>query len=92
MGVPKDDVQRNIDRARLLFIAVGLKPWITICDVVLAALYLRERNLQGAKLLFEKCLKSDLNHSFYKIKPLCLSEAVSPFVNFCGQLTGIAYL
>jgi hypothetical protein len=71
MGVPKDDVQRNIDRARLLFIAVGLKPWITICDAALAALYLRERNLQEAKLLLEKCLKSDLNS---QIKSFCLRQ------------------
>ncbi|KAJ7328091.1 hypothetical protein DFH08DRAFT_816254 [Mycena albidolilacea] len=71
MAVPKDDVQRNIDRARLGFIAVGLKPWITICDGILAALYLRERNLREAKLLLEKCLKSDLDS---EIKSFCLGQ------------------
>ncbi|KAJ7859840.1 hypothetical protein B0H14DRAFT_623303 [Mycena olivaceomarginata] len=71
MGVPKDNVQSNIDCARILFIAVGLRSWITICDTALAALYLRERNLQGAKLLLEKCLKADLDS---EIKSFCLGQ------------------
>jgi hypothetical protein len=57
MGVPKDDVQRNCDKARQIFDTLGLVGEVTMCDMILADLHLREGNLLVAKALFEKCVK-----------------------------------
>ncbi|KAJ7839136.1 hypothetical protein B0H14DRAFT_3140846 [Mycena olivaceomarginata] len=69
MGVPKEIITRNIDHARSIFEISGLKPWVTACDAILAALCVRENDLPTAKLLFEKCLQS---HSDNEIKSFCL--------------------
>ncbi|KAJ7896620.1 hypothetical protein B0H14DRAFT_3604920 [Mycena olivaceomarginata] len=53
IGVPKLDVQGNIDLAR---------SWIICCDVTLADLCLREQDLLRAKTLFEKSLKVAPEH------------------------------
>ncbi|KAJ7903853.1 hypothetical protein B0H13DRAFT_1882054 [Mycena leptocephala] len=57
MGVPKDDVQRNCDKAGQIFDTLGLVGEVTTCDMILADLHLREGNLLVAKALFEKCVK-----------------------------------
>jgi tetratricopeptide (TPR) repeat protein len=55
ISAPKDDVQRNIDAARKI-LNTTLLPVVTWCDIVLADLYLRERDILAAKILFENCL------------------------------------
>ncbi|KAJ7350877.1 hypothetical protein DFH08DRAFT_806856 [Mycena albidolilacea] len=72
IGVPKHDVQQNIELARSLFTAIGHKSWIISCDSTLADLYLRECDLLGAKTLFEKSLKSAPEHS--EIKSFCFEK------------------
>jgi tetratricopeptide (TPR) repeat protein len=69
MGVPKEIITRNIDHAQSIFEMFGLKPWMTACDTILAALCVRENDLPTAKLLFEKCLKLHLDN---EIKSFCL--------------------
>ncbi|KAJ7440461.1 hypothetical protein FB451DRAFT_68709 [Mycena latifolia] len=56
IGVPRDDVQRNIDTARSIFSKVGYLRGGAWCDSVQANLHLREGNLSEAKILFQKCL------------------------------------
>ncbi|KAJ7314767.1 hypothetical protein DFH08DRAFT_821093 [Mycena albidolilacea] len=72
MGVPKHDVQRNIELARSIFTTTGRKSWIIACDYILADLYLREQDLTGAKTLFEKSLKLSLGN--IEIKSLCFEK------------------
>jgi hypothetical protein len=60
IGVPKHEVQRNIELAQSIFTTAGLKPLIIWCDSALADLYLREQDLLGAKTLFQKSLKLGL--------------------------------
>jgi tetratricopeptide (TPR) repeat protein len=57
IGVPKHDVEKNIDLARSIFTTVGRKSAIIYCDITLADLYLREKDLMRAKTIFEKSLK-----------------------------------
>jgi uncharacterized protein HemY len=57
MGVPKRDVQQNIELARLIFTTIGRKSMIICWDSTLGDLYLREQDLLGAKTHFEKSLK-----------------------------------
>jgi hypothetical protein len=42
IGVPKHDVQRNIDLCRGLFTSKGRKSMMIYCDILLADLCLRE--------------------------------------------------
>ncbi|KAJ7837654.1 hypothetical protein B0H14DRAFT_1094003 [Mycena olivaceomarginata] len=72
IGVPKCDVQRNIDFARSIFTSVGHKTPTRHCDVILANLYLREQDLLAAKRLFENSLKLATANS--EIKSLCLEK------------------
>jgi tetratricopeptide (TPR) repeat protein len=60
---PKDNVQRNYDTARNWFNTMGLMREVTMCDLALADLHLREGNILGAKDLFERCMKSSLRYS-----------------------------
>jgi tetratricopeptide (TPR) repeat protein len=71
MGIPKHDVQRNIDPARSIFTTLNLKLWIICCDVTLADLYIREKNLPAAKTLLEKSLIS-IEHGETKL--FCLEQ------------------
>jgi hypothetical protein len=52
IGVPKHDVQRNIELAQSIFTTIGDKSMIITCDCTLAVLYLREQDLPPAKRLF----------------------------------------
>ncbi|KAJ7820231.1 hypothetical protein B0H14DRAFT_1346649 [Mycena olivaceomarginata] len=61
MGAPKDIVERSITLAQSIFTGLGMRVLVTTCEVVLAALYLREKDLVTAKLLFEKFLKFGLS-------------------------------
>jgi tetratricopeptide (TPR) repeat protein len=72
IGVQRHEVQRNIDHARSILIALDVKPFIICCDTILADLYLREKDLTAAKRLFKNCLKSALEHS--EIKLFCLER------------------
>jgi tetratricopeptide (TPR) repeat protein len=58
IGAPKDALQRNIERARKIFQTTKLDVQMTMCDVILADLYLREGDILEAKTLFENCLTS----------------------------------
>ncbi|KAJ7813284.1 hypothetical protein B0H14DRAFT_1443521 [Mycena olivaceomarginata] len=72
MGVPKHDVQRNIELAQSKFTTMGLKLLTICCDCVLADLYLREQDLLGAKTLFERLLK--LTPEDCEIKSFCFER------------------
>jgi tetratricopeptide (TPR) repeat protein len=72
MGVPKHDVQRNIELARSKFTTMGLKREIICCDCALADLYLREQDLRGAKRLFERSL--NLTPEDSEIKSYCFER------------------
>ncbi|KAF8193187.1 hypothetical protein K438DRAFT_845535 [Mycena galopus ATCC 62051] len=58
LGAPKSNVQRNNDRAKEIFIVKGDLRLMLTCDVVQADLHLRERDIQAARALFEKILRS----------------------------------
>jgi hypothetical protein len=63
IGAPKNDVQRNCDRARKILDTVGNVMGVALCDVVLADLHLKEGNSLAAKTILEKCLKVTLGYS-----------------------------
>jgi tetratricopeptide (TPR) repeat protein len=52
---PADEVQRNIEKARKIFQHKRLSREETMCEVTLAALYLREQKTHDAKTIFERC-------------------------------------
>jgi tetratricopeptide (TPR) repeat protein len=62
MDALKDDVQRSYDTARKLFTTKQYNIGVTMCETVLADLYLREGNMLSAKDLFEKCLRLSSSH------------------------------
>ncbi|KAJ7838342.1 hypothetical protein B0H13DRAFT_1911911 [Mycena leptocephala] len=55
IGAPKEDVQKNCDAAKEIFKTAAME--ITMCDTILADLYLREGNMLEAQTLFERCIK-----------------------------------
>jgi tetratricopeptide (TPR) repeat protein len=69
IGAPKDDVQRNCDAAEKIF-RTGVE--VTMCDTILADLYLREGNMLEAKTLFERCIKVSSGDS--EITAYCLER------------------
>lgn len=73
LGAPKDDVQSNIEKARNIFSTMGFGTQVTMCDIVLADLYLREGNTHGAKALFKQCIPSSIGHST-QIVSYCLER------------------
>jgi tetratricopeptide (TPR) repeat protein len=72
IGAPKEDVQSVYEKARGIFNSAGYVQEVTICDVILGDLYLREGNLLEAKIVFESCLKSSFVH--LQIIPYCLER------------------
>jgi tetratricopeptide (TPR) repeat protein len=72
MAAPKHDVQWNIDLARGMFTSEGGKSMIICCDILLADLYLREKDQPAAIFLFEKSLKLAPEHN--EIKSFCLER------------------
>jgi hypothetical protein len=71
IGAPKDDVQRNCDRARKMLDSLGNVGGVIFCDVILAELYLREGNPVAAKSILERCIKVTLNS---QITTYCLER------------------
>jgi tetratricopeptide (TPR) repeat protein len=66
-GVPKHDVQQNVDLAKSIY---HLEGWVTTtCYAILGGLQLRDKDLHAAQLLFEKCLRLAYNA---ELKSLCL--------------------
>ncbi|KAJ7824244.1 hypothetical protein B0H14DRAFT_1303232 [Mycena olivaceomarginata] len=72
MGVPKQDVQGNIELSGSISTTFNLKPLIICCDATLADLYIRENDLPAAKRLLKKCLKLVTEHS--EIKLFCFER------------------
>ncbi|KAJ7733367.1 hypothetical protein B0H14DRAFT_2996508 [Mycena olivaceomarginata] len=69
IGVSKCDVQQKIEFARSMP-NLGAR-LATVCDIVLGDLYLREKALCAAQVLFEKCLRSTLDA---EVKSVCLER------------------
>ncbi|KAJ7809687.1 hypothetical protein B0H13DRAFT_1927792 [Mycena leptocephala] len=69
IGAPMDDVQRNCNAAKKIFKTVAE---VTVCDTIVADLYLREGNMLEAKTLFERCINISLGYS--KIMAYCLER------------------
>ncbi|KAJ7738554.1 hypothetical protein B0H14DRAFT_3168166 [Mycena olivaceomarginata] len=67
IGVPKQDVQENIELAKSIFTTLNLKPLIICCDATLADLYIRENDLLTAKRLLKKCLELATEDSELKL-------------------------
>jgi hypothetical protein len=63
IGAPKDEVQKNCDRARKMLDAAGDVEGVALCDVNLADLHLREGNSLAAKTILARCLKVTLEYS-----------------------------
>ncbi|KAJ7849045.1 hypothetical protein B0H13DRAFT_1906400 [Mycena leptocephala] len=72
IGAPKNDVQRNCDRARKILDTVGDTEGVAICDVSLADLHLREGNSLEANTIFKRSLKVTLEYS--QIQTYCLER------------------
>jgi tetratricopeptide (TPR) repeat protein len=62
IGSPMEDVQRVYEKAREIFSTRNLVIEITMCDTILADLYLREGNILEAKTNFKRCLKLSVRH------------------------------
>jgi tetratricopeptide (TPR) repeat protein len=72
IGAPKNAVQRNCDRARKMLDTVGHVEGVTMCDVILANLYLREGNSLTAKTILVRCFKVTLEYS--QMPTYCLEQ------------------
>jgi tetratricopeptide (TPR) repeat protein len=72
IGTPKDDVQRNCDRARKILDSGGNVEGVALCDIILAGLYLREGNSLTAQTICERCFKLSLSSS--QITTYCLER------------------
>jgi tetratricopeptide (TPR) repeat protein len=86
IGAPKDDVQRNCDRARKMLDTVGNVEGATMCDITLADLYLREGNSLAANTIFERCLKVSLESS--QIQTHCLEQLGN--TSYWGDFDGMS--
>jgi tetratricopeptide (TPR) repeat protein len=69
-SMEKNRVLMHIEKAREIFQTANLVTTITMCDIVLADLYLREGDIVTAKRLFEKYLKFE----HIEIKSYCLER------------------
>ncbi|KAJ7923750.1 hypothetical protein B0H13DRAFT_1864556 [Mycena leptocephala] len=72
IGAPKDDVQRNCDRAKMFLDTVGDAEGVAICDVILADVHMSEGNSLAAKRILESCLRVTLEYS--QIQTHCLER------------------
>jgi tetratricopeptide (TPR) repeat protein len=72
IGAPKDDVQRNCDRAIKMLDTAGQVEGATMCDVILADLHLREGNSLAAKTILVRCFKVTLEYS--QMQTYCLGR------------------
>ncbi|KAF8181170.1 hypothetical protein K438DRAFT_1188402 [Mycena galopus ATCC 62051] len=71
MNAPKDAVQQNIERAKKILLPLERIIEITMCDMTVADLHLREGEIFIAKTLFKTCLRA-CNES--QIKSYCLER------------------
>jgi tetratricopeptide (TPR) repeat protein len=71
MNAPKHAVQQDIERAKKIFLPLEQIIEITMCDMILADLHLREGEISIAKTLFKTCLRA-CNHA--EIKSYCLAQ------------------
>ncbi|KAJ7894085.1 hypothetical protein B0H13DRAFT_1886058 [Mycena leptocephala] len=71
IGAPKGNVQRNCDTARRLLNTVGNVEGVTLCDILLADLYLMEGNSLAAQTTFKRCLRVALDS---QIQTYCLER------------------
>ncbi|KAJ7916013.1 hypothetical protein B0H13DRAFT_1871622 [Mycena leptocephala] len=69
IGAPKNNVQRNCDRARKVLETVE---GVAMCDIILADLHLREGNSFAAKTILARCLKVTLEYS--QMQTYCLER------------------
>jgi tetratricopeptide (TPR) repeat protein len=58
IGATAQDVQQNMNEAKVIFSASQYRDGVTSCEVILADLELREGDTFSAKTLFRKCLSS----------------------------------
>ncbi|KAJ7896137.1 hypothetical protein B0H13DRAFT_2523447 [Mycena leptocephala] len=86
IGAPKNDVQRNCERGRKMLDTVGDVEGVTLCDFILADLYLREGNSLAAQTIYERCFK--LNLGFSQITSYCLERLGD--ASFWADLDGMS--
>jgi tetratricopeptide (TPR) repeat protein len=72
IGAPKDEVQRNCATARRILSTTGDTEAVTLCDIILADLQLREGNSLASKTIFKRCLTVGLEYS--QITTYCLER------------------
>jgi tetratricopeptide (TPR) repeat protein len=70
INAPKEEVQCDLGAARKIFQKIEQVVELTMCDMVLGDLYLREGDILAAEALFKQCLT--LNNS--QIKSYCLER------------------
>jgi tetratricopeptide (TPR) repeat protein len=71
IGAPKNDVRRNCDRVRKMLDTMGDTAGVTLCDIILADLYLMGGNLLAAQTTFKRCLRVALDS---QSQALCLER------------------
>jgi tetratricopeptide (TPR) repeat protein len=86
LGAPKDDVQRNCNRARKMLDTLGDVEGVTWYNVILADLYLREANSLAANTIFKRCLKVALEYS--QIQTYCLERLGN--TSYWGDVDGMS--
>jgi tetratricopeptide (TPR) repeat protein len=72
IGTPKQNILGNIETARKQFNTMGLAMEVTMCETVLADLYLREHDTLTAGSLFKNSIKSSMAQP--DITTLCLER------------------
>jgi tetratricopeptide (TPR) repeat protein len=72
ISAPKDVVQRNCDTARESLSTIGFAEGVTMCDIIIADLYLREGNSLAAQTTLKRCFKMSLKYS--QIQTCCLER------------------
>jgi tetratricopeptide (TPR) repeat protein len=71
MNAPRNAVQQYIERAKKIFLPLEKIVGITMCDMILADLHLREGEISIAKTFLETCLRAC---NYAEIKSYCLER------------------
>jgi hypothetical protein len=71
MNAPKHVVQQDIERARKILLPTNHIRELTVCDVIMADLYLREGDILAVEALLKQCLAA-LSH--VEINSICLER------------------
>jgi tetratricopeptide (TPR) repeat protein len=85
IGAPKDDVWRNCDRARKILDTLGDVELVSMRDVILADLYLREGHTLKARTIFKRCLNMK---EYSQIQTYCLERLGN--TSYWGDLDGMS--